>query len=426
MHAATIELVDERGYAGLTVAAIVEKAGVSKHTFYENFNDKEDCFLATYRVIVRQTAREILFARQRERGYRARVRAGFLAFSQQVAKQPMAARLALISILEGGGAAKEARFHTSGLFETLVADSLAEEEDGVALPPILVKGIVAGAIRVAQARLLAGQEADLPDAADGLVGWVFSLRNEVAMNACLVGAHAGTSSMAVVADGKATNSGVRREQSIGDERAMILSAFAQLAMKGQFEALTVAGIRRAAGISRRCFEQHFDSVAECLFATLEQRAEGVLAEARSAFYRAGEWPVGVYLAVSRLCEGLARDPVLTSLSLFELPVSGPEAVKWETDLVGELCDLLWCAVPPRERPTRLVAEASVGAVSSLVYHHVVAGKAQRLPSIAGAVTYLLLAPSIDAERAASVIDGSHADSPTIARNDDQERFGQSS
>src|SRR3954462_5974198 len=40
--------VAEKGYAATTVADVIKRAGVSRKTFYEQFRDKEDCFLAAY------------------------------------------------------------------------------------------------------------------------------------------------------------------------------------------------------------------------------------------------------------------------------------------------------------------------------------------------------------------------------------------
>ena len=44
------QVVAEKGYAATTVADVVERAGVSRRTFYEQFADKEACFLAAYDV----------------------------------------------------------------------------------------------------------------------------------------------------------------------------------------------------------------------------------------------------------------------------------------------------------------------------------------------------------------------------------------
>jgi AcrR family transcriptional regulator len=43
--------VSEKSYAEVTIADVVQRARVSKRTFYEHFADKEACFLATYAAI---------------------------------------------------------------------------------------------------------------------------------------------------------------------------------------------------------------------------------------------------------------------------------------------------------------------------------------------------------------------------------------
>jgi AcrR family transcriptional regulator len=45
---ATAHVVAEKGYAAATVADIIGQAGVSRATFYELFEDKEDCFLSCF------------------------------------------------------------------------------------------------------------------------------------------------------------------------------------------------------------------------------------------------------------------------------------------------------------------------------------------------------------------------------------------
>src|SRR4051812_4425661 len=45
---AITRVVVRKGYARATVADVVEVAGVSRRTFYEQFADKEACFLAAY------------------------------------------------------------------------------------------------------------------------------------------------------------------------------------------------------------------------------------------------------------------------------------------------------------------------------------------------------------------------------------------
>ena len=45
---AVADCVAARGYAATSVADVIALAGVSRRTFYEHFEDKEACFLASY------------------------------------------------------------------------------------------------------------------------------------------------------------------------------------------------------------------------------------------------------------------------------------------------------------------------------------------------------------------------------------------
>ena len=49
---AMIEVVSERGYPETRVVDVIGVAGVSRKTFYELFDSKEDCFLAAYDVLL--------------------------------------------------------------------------------------------------------------------------------------------------------------------------------------------------------------------------------------------------------------------------------------------------------------------------------------------------------------------------------------
>ena len=53
-----VEAVSDHGYPGTTLRELVSIAGVSKSTFYEHFESKQACFLATFdEVVARVTER---------------------------------------------------------------------------------------------------------------------------------------------------------------------------------------------------------------------------------------------------------------------------------------------------------------------------------------------------------------------------------
>ena len=51
MILAMIDAVADKGYVKATVGDVLSRAGVSRATFYEQFDDKADCFRATYAYV---------------------------------------------------------------------------------------------------------------------------------------------------------------------------------------------------------------------------------------------------------------------------------------------------------------------------------------------------------------------------------------
>ena len=102
--------VAEKGYRAVTITDITKQARVSRRVFYENFEGKEECFLAAFEVVVghiRELAAEAVapsddWPRQAIAAARA-----VLAF---FAAEPDLARLCLVES-QAAGPAVSARFH---------------------------------------------------------------------------------------------------------------------------------------------------------------------------------------------------------------------------------------------------------------------------------------------------------------------------
>jgi AcrR family transcriptional regulator len=47
---AMARVVAERGYAAATIGEVVAAVRISRRSFYEHFDDKEDCFVEAYRI----------------------------------------------------------------------------------------------------------------------------------------------------------------------------------------------------------------------------------------------------------------------------------------------------------------------------------------------------------------------------------------
>jgi AcrR family transcriptional regulator len=101
--------VAEKGYPATTVADVVGRAGVSRKTFYEHFEDKLDCFLAAYDIGVEVLLRQLQAAWERPGAFRERLEAAVDAYLRTLAEAPDFARTFLIEALAAGPIALERR-----------------------------------------------------------------------------------------------------------------------------------------------------------------------------------------------------------------------------------------------------------------------------------------------------------------------------
>jgi len=108
---AVARVVADKGYAACTVADIVREAGVSRSTFYEQFEGKEACFLEAYRhgvdVLVERVRVAVREADPDD--WRAQLRAGIAAWLETLRAEPRFARTYLLEIAVAGPAARQAR-----------------------------------------------------------------------------------------------------------------------------------------------------------------------------------------------------------------------------------------------------------------------------------------------------------------------------
>ena len=98
-----VEAVAEHGYNATTIGAITEAAKVSRRTFYEYFDGKEDCFLAAYEMIDTHVRGAMLVAAEPPAAWPEQVRASLAALLEVLARDLAVARFYLIEPLAAGG-----------------------------------------------------------------------------------------------------------------------------------------------------------------------------------------------------------------------------------------------------------------------------------------------------------------------------------
>lgn len=394
---ALIELVAERGYDAITVGDIVSLAGVSKPTFYQQFGNKDECFLSTYDSIVNCTARRVLTSQALEDDYRQMLRSRLGTLAAEVANDPQAARLVLVDAFAAGPEALERMKRTGRLFEALLRDSLIRSPEGVAVPSLVLKGIVAGIARVLSSRLLAGREGELPELVDELVEWALCVRGEAAIGPLQVDLSREAPSTAVTPETLGLQDRGGDVSLSFDERAVILSAAAKIATAEGFWRLTVPRIRGTAGVSRRSFDNHFKGVSDCFFALLASQMNSALAEAARVQALATDWTEGIQRAVASICDHISSDPSFAQLGFIEVLAPGRAGVEWRARLMERIDEFVFTTAPSGHGPSRLAAEASVGAIWGIVHYHIYSAQTQRLPEVADLLSLLILAPASNAQ-----------------------------
>lgn len=165
----------ERGYARATVGDILERSGISRRTFYEQFEDKDDCLYTAYEDAERRVwaTAAAAVAGTPAGDWPARVHAALAAVLEFVAVEPDTARL---FTLEARAAGPEmAARHSDALERVAVvlragnrraarSEPRAADPDGVTpLPESTERTLVGNVAALIGSYILSGATELLPD-----------------------------------------------------------------------------------------------------------------------------------------------------------------------------------------------------------------------------------------------------------------------
>lgn len=105
---AIAELTAEQGYDATKIGDIVRRAGVARKTLYDNFEGKEEVFLAAFDAAVEEAlARIEADCAEVDGDWEEKVHAGLAAFLRYVAENPALARMCMIEALSATQTATE-------------------------------------------------------------------------------------------------------------------------------------------------------------------------------------------------------------------------------------------------------------------------------------------------------------------------------
>jgi len=175
---AMAELCAEQGYEATKIADIVRRAGVARKTLYDNFDGKEEVFLAAFDSAVEEVAGRIKEAGE-EAGaeWEDRVAAGLRAFLAYVAEKPAAARMCLIEAMSATPAASARYDAAMGRFVELLGRN-APADSG--LPDTIEETLVGGVAWILHQQIRRGEAEQALDLMPQLLDFILSPYHGVA------------------------------------------------------------------------------------------------------------------------------------------------------------------------------------------------------------------------------------------------------
>ena len=172
MLAAAIDAVAEVGYARMTVAQVITRARVSRKTFYDVFDDREDCFLAVFDQTVQRAAEATSDACRSAADWRGGVRAGLSRLLMIMDEEPVLARLCVVEALGAGDRVLARRADVLASLEAVVDGGREFTRSSRGPTPLTAQGVVGAVFSVLHRRLLEPDDTPLTDLLGSLMGMI--------------------------------------------------------------------------------------------------------------------------------------------------------------------------------------------------------------------------------------------------------------
>ncbi|HEY2283927.1 MAG TPA: TetR family transcriptional regulator [Solirubrobacteraceae bacterium] len=394
LYGAMIESIAQRGYHRTTVAHVIGLAGVSRRAFYEQFANKEECFLATYDIVVARSRKLVLESWASERGWANRLHASCKSFLDDIVAEPKGAQLVLIDALGIGSKARE-RLHLAGnAYERLVAAAFRVSPDTAPLPAIASRAIVGGVRHVVFNRIREERVPELRTLTDELLDWVEAYRSPAIARLNAIALKQPPEIPPAPAAFLAAD----------DKRARVLGSVVHLTLDEGYGELTDPQIAQFAGISTEAFHKQFASKEECFLTVVDEFASEALMAVEATIAPIASWANAVPVAVSAFIEHIVSHPALLRMAFIDLFDVGPGMIGRMTKSIDRFTGMLATNGPEPRRAPEIASEAITGAVWDIISAYSTAERMRYLPCLSDHISFVVLAPYIGPKVAIDTIE----------------------
>lgn len=160
--AGTARALAGHGYAELTVEHVLTEAGVSRTTFYENFDNKRECVLVAHEEVFDRLAAELFRACAKESEWPAKVAASVRTTIAFAVGRPEEARLLIVDAVAADSTLAERVLASNDYLVGLLRNGREQCLEAGSLPELTERALIGAASSVIGSRLLSGQADRLP------------------------------------------------------------------------------------------------------------------------------------------------------------------------------------------------------------------------------------------------------------------------
>lgn len=151
-----LEAVGSSGYDGASVRTVLDLTGLYRQAFYDNFPDKDACYLEAFDWGIGRLETVVVSAADAEASWQGKLRAGLTALLDALDREPDVGRALIVEVHAAGSEALDKRAEVMRRIAEFVDGAREIAEEGDSPPPIAPEGIVAGIHAIVHARLATG------------------------------------------------------------------------------------------------------------------------------------------------------------------------------------------------------------------------------------------------------------------------------
>ncbi|HST54987.1 MAG TPA: TetR/AcrR family transcriptional regulator [Solirubrobacteraceae bacterium] len=415
LFAAMVQAVNEQGFVATTISDLVARAGISRRSFYEHFDNKDECLLATYDEIVERLNRRLINAYSAVDEWPEQIEAFARALFEATADRPDAARLVCVEMGGAGAAGVERWYQGTEQLGSFISAGFEQSPGPGTVPDPVAKAFVGSLRKILYSRVQRGLSGkalrkELVKLAPELREWItmyypsppeLPLRPQPKRFKPMAGGRApGTLSPLSPSGARGLPRGehnLPRGFVAHNQRERIFDAIANLTASKGYTSLCLEDIVAEAAVSLQTFYAHFQNKEEAFLATYEVGHARAVAVVSQAALSQTSLTEGVRVGVIALLEFLASEPSYAHIACVDILIAYPHMagrVDEANSFYSELLGVGLVNVPSERLPPPVVGEAIVGGVFELLHDYILRGLTHRLPELADHITYIALTPFV--------------------------------